>query len=114
MPPSRALFSAYFENGRDVGDEAVLGDIAHEAGLDRERALAACRDEGLSVHVADLERQAQDLGVSGVPFFIVDQAWAISGAQPKQEWIAAIRERAAAAGVDNSARGAAEPLIAGP
>jgi predicted DsbA family dithiol-disulfide isomerase len=92
-----ALFRGYFEEGRDVGSDETLGDIAAEAGVDRTTALAAMRDPGLSEYVADLERQAAGLGIQGVPFFIVDQAWAISGAQPPDQWIAAIRERSGAA-----------------
>ncbi len=88
-----ALFKAYFEQGRDVGSDEVLGEIAEAAGLDRETALAAARDRGLSDFVADLEKQAMGLGVQGVPFFIVDQSWALSGAQPAEQWIAAIRQR---------------------
>jgi predicted DsbA family dithiol-disulfide isomerase len=93
-----ALFKAYFEEGRDIGDDETLGDIAAEAGLDRTTALAAIGDPGLAAYVADLERQAAGLGIQGVPFFIVDQAWAISGAQPPAQWIAAIRERSGAEG----------------
>ena len=91
------LFKAYFEDGRDIGSEETLSEVAAEAGLDRGVALAAIRDEGLRAYVADLERQAASLGIQGVPFFIVDQSWALSGAQPAEQWIAAIRERSGAA-----------------
>jgi len=91
-----ALFKAYFEEGRDIGSPEVLGDVAEAMGLDRATVLAAIEDEGLSGYVADLERQAMNLGIQGVPFFIVDQAWALSGAQPSEQWIAAIRQRAEA------------------
>ena len=46
------------------------------------------------------ERRAGELGISGVPFFVVDRAWAVSGAQPSEAWIDAlgeIRARAAPA-----------------
>lgn len=91
------LFKAYFEEGRDIGDEEVLGDVAAAAGIDRRTAVMAIRDAGLAAYVADLERQAAGLGIQGVPFFIVDQAWAISGAQPPDQWIAAIQERSGGA-----------------
>jgi predicted DsbA family dithiol-disulfide isomerase len=87
------LFKAYFEEGRDIGTDRVLGDVAAKAGLDRDTALAASRDPGLRRFVAELEGQAQQIGVQGVPFFIVDQAWAVSGAQPSAAWIAAIHEK---------------------
>ena len=92
------LFKAYFEDGRDIGSEETLSEVAAEAGLDRGVALAAIRDEGLRAYVADLERQAASLAIQGVPFYIVDQSWAHSGAQPAEQWIAAIRERSGAAG----------------
>lgn len=91
------LFKAYFEEGRDIGDEEVLGDVAAAVGIDRRTAVMAIRDAGLAAYVADLERQAAGLGIQGVPFFIVDQAWAISGAQPPDQWIAAIQERSGGA-----------------
>jgi predicted DsbA family dithiol-disulfide isomerase len=87
------LFMAYFEEGRDIGTDEVLGDVAVKAGLDRDTALAATRDPGLRRFVTDLEGQAQQMGVQGVPFFIVDQAWAVSGAQPPAAWVQAIQEK---------------------
>ena len=76
-----ALFKANFEEGRNIGDATVLLDIAQEAGLDREvigRLLATDAD----IDTVKTEIQsAQRMGVSGVPFFIVDQKYGISGAQ---------------------------------
>ena len=90
-----ALFRAYFEEARDIGAEGVLLDVAEAAGLDREGAGAALADEAIGREVAALERRAAEIGVQGVPFFIVDEAWAVSGAQPAEQWIAALRERVA-------------------
>jgi predicted DsbA family dithiol-disulfide isomerase len=76
-----ALFKANFEEGRNIGDHAVLADIAEKAGMDRavvERLLASDAD----VDTVKTEIQsAQRMGVSGVPFFIIDQKYGISGAQ---------------------------------
>lgn len=44
-----------------------------------------------------LERKAAELRVGGVPFFIVDGAWAVSGAQSTEEWVRALRENGAGA-----------------
>jgi predicted DsbA family dithiol-disulfide isomerase len=87
-----ALFAGYFEKGLDVGDEAVLVDIASRAGLDPEEARAAIRDEELRQMVLAGERQAAELGISGVPFFIVDRAFALSGAQPTPAWLEALEQ----------------------
>src|SRR4051794_8324888 len=90
-----ALFRAYFEDGRDIGDQAVLLDIAAGAGLDRDKAGAALGDDDTRQTVVTAERRAGELGISGVPFFIVDRAWAVSGAQPAAAWVDALRQTAA-------------------
>ena len=90
-----ALFRAYFEEARDIGEEAVLLDIAAAAGLDRDKAAAALADDETRASVVAAERRAGELGISGVPFFIVDRAWAVSGAQPASAWVEALRQAAA-------------------
>ena len=92
-----ALFQAYFEQGRDIGDEATLAEIAASAGLDREQASTALRDETLERMVVQGERRAAELGISGVPYFIVDRSWAVSGAQPAHLWVDALRKMTATA-----------------
>ena len=79
-----ALFLAYFTDGRDLSDRATLAEVAAEAGLDRaevDELLAG--DSGLDVVRAG-EEQARRLGVSGVPFFVVNGRVALSGAQPPE------------------------------
>ncbi|MBK0418469.1 DsbA family oxidoreductase [Leucobacter sp. CSA1] len=76
------LFAAYFAEGEDLSDPETLAALAAEAGLDREAARAALDDESLGDAVdADITR-ARMLGVSGVPFFLFDQKYAVPGAQP--------------------------------
>ena len=55
-------------------------------GLDREAARAALGDAALNTAVENLEAEAGRLGIAGVPFFIVNEAWAVSGAQPPETW----------------------------
>ncbi len=95
------LLRAYFEEARDVGDKAVLIEIATKAGI--EGAADALRDPALADEVVAEMRRAVEMGVSGVPFFIVDGRWAMSGAQPTEAWIAALRERTG--GLDAAAAG---------
>ncbi|TCL73755.1 DsbA family oxidoreductase [Rhizobium sp. BK251] len=90
-----ALFRANFEEGRNVGDHAVLLDIAEAAGLDRAvttSLLASDADRELIVTEIDA---AQQMGVNGVPFFIFDQQYAVSGAQTPEVLANALREIAA-------------------
>lgn len=88
-----ALLRAYFEDGRDIGDEAVLLDVAAASGLDVPAARAALADPEVERQILALAGEAARIGVSGVPFFIVDRSWAVSGAQPADAWVAALRER---------------------
>jgi predicted DsbA family dithiol-disulfide isomerase len=79
-----ALFLAYVTDGRDLSDRVTLAEIAAEAGLDRvEVDELLARDGGLEVVRAG-EEQARRLGVSGVPFFVVNGPVAQSGAQPPE------------------------------
>jgi predicted DsbA family dithiol-disulfide isomerase len=91
------LVRAYFEEARDVGRETVILDVAEAAGLARAEVAAALQDGSLRDRVVASERRAGEMGVSGVPFFIVDQAWAVSGAQTAEHWVAALRKASAVA-----------------
>ena len=90
---AEALFQAYFEEGSDVGDETVLLDLADSVGLDRHAALAALNSDELRALIVRVEAKAAEMQISGVPFFIVDQQWAISGGQTAEQWLTLIQER---------------------
>lgn len=75
-----ALFRAYFEEGRDIGDPAVLAAVARDAGMDGAlvaNLLAQDADRGLIEREDEL---AHRMGISGVPTFIIDNKYMISGA----------------------------------
>lgn len=91
-----ALFRAYFQEGRDVGDREVLLELATSAGLDPSDAARALADPYLRQEVERLEAQGRELGIGGVPFFIVDRRWAVSGAQPSEQWVELLGSRVAA------------------
>ena len=77
-----ALFSAHFEHGADLGDDETLVRIVSGAGVDAEAARTVLAgDAGADAVRAD-EDEARALGVTGVPFFVVDRRIAVSGAQP--------------------------------
>ena len=86
---TEALFSAHFEHGADLGLTAALVDLAHtvgfgELGWDDDQVLAFLSgdDEADAVR-ADIA-EARSIGVTGVPFFVVDRRVAVSGAQPAE------------------------------
>ena len=75
------LFRRYFIDGHDIGDAAVLGDAAAEAGMDGQAVRARLADgEDLEL-VKQEEAVARRLGINGVPTFIVNRRYAVSGAQ---------------------------------
>lgn len=81
-----ALFAAFFRDGRDIGDSAVLTDIAAACGMDRDvtarlLALDADRDD-----LAARDADARTKGVNAVPTFLVDRQFVLSGAQPVALW----------------------------
>ncbi|MDE2304957.1 MAG: DsbA family oxidoreductase [Gammaproteobacteria bacterium] len=81
---------AYFEEGRDVGDPEELVRLATEAGLDeREAARTLVLRSGQDAVLA-AERHAAGLGLSGVPAFVINGEYLLSGAREPEELIAAL------------------------
>ena len=77
-----ALFKAYFTDNKNIGQQEVLADLAQEIGLDRTEAIEYLKsDNGTESVYADIQ-EAKNMKVSGVPFFVIDRTYAISGAQP--------------------------------
>lgn len=81
-----ALFKAYFQDGRDIGDLETLVAIAGELGFEETAARDELTNDELRDTVIGLEAHAQKVGVTGVPFFIVDGKLAVSGAQTADVW----------------------------
>lgn len=75
------LLQAYFVDGGHVGRVADLADLAAEVGLDRADAVAALTEHRYRDDVAADVAQAAAYGISGVPFFVVDDRYGVSGAQ---------------------------------
>ncbi len=81
-----ALFRAYFQEGRDIGDLETLVAIAVEQGFDEQAARDELTNDELRETVIGLEDHARKVGVTGVPFFIIDGKLAVSGAQTPEVW----------------------------
>lgn len=87
------LLHAYFTESKNIGDTATLADLAEEVGLDRQEALHVLNSK--EIYVSDVradQRMAQQLGVTGVPFFVINQKYAISGAQPIETFFSALEK----------------------
>jgi predicted DsbA family dithiol-disulfide isomerase len=77
-----AVYAAYFEHGQDIGDLAVLLDIAAANGMDRTETEVRLRGDEAAAEVRAEAREAHELGISGVPFFVLNGRYGLSGAQP--------------------------------
>jgi len=76
------LFDAYMHQGQAIADHEVLVDLAEREGLSAERAQALLSSDEHARDVRADEARAAELGVSGVPFFVIGERYAVSGAQP--------------------------------
>ena len=75
------LLKAYFEEGRNVGRVDDLADLAAEIGLDRDDVVRSLESGEYLAAVRADQRQAQEYGIQGVPFFVIDGKYGVSGAQ---------------------------------
>ncbi|QNL51875.1 DsbA family oxidoreductase [Olivibacter sp. SDN3] len=76
------LFQAHFNEGKNIADLTVLIHIAVKAGLDAAEVEAMLRSNQYTDEVEQDIREARLIGVTGVPLFVFDRKYAISGAQP--------------------------------
>ena len=91
----RALLRAYHGEGRNPGAKDVLVAAAASVGLDRARAEAVADGDEFANEVRERERFWQRQGVSGVPFVVINNKYAIEGAQPPEAFEQAFRQIAA-------------------
>nr|WP_272211303.1 DsbA family oxidoreductase [Marinicella sp. W31]MDC2877191.1 DsbA family oxidoreductase [Marinicella sp. W31] len=78
------LYKANFEDGLNIGDHKVLADIAAESGMDREMVMRLLSSDADVDTVRNEIVNAEQMGVTGVPFFVLNQKYALSGAQPAE------------------------------
>jgi protein disulfide-isomerase len=87
------FFKAYFTEGRDLNDGPTLIELAVKSGLDQIQVLEVLKDENLFLeNVKNDISEAQQIGVQGVPFFVFDRKYAVSGAQPVEAFVNTIKE----------------------
>ncbi|HKU85156.1 MAG TPA: DsbA family oxidoreductase [Casimicrobiaceae bacterium] len=96
-PLVERLFQAFFLEGRRIGDHGELAQLAAECGLPEHDALAMLESDVLQKEVRSESREALEVGIQGVPFFIFNGRIAVSGAQDPAgllEAIATARQQA--------------------
>jgi predicted DsbA family dithiol-disulfide isomerase len=80
-PVISGVFDGYFLNGLDIGELEVLADIGEAAGLDRDDTLGFLKSDQDTETILAEDELARKLGVNGVPCFIINRTYAVSGAQ---------------------------------
>lgn len=81
------LFKAYFTEGLNVADDAVLTKLGTEIGLDENELQAAFTDDKYLYQMKQDIQEGANIGVQGVPFFVFDRKYGISGAQPSEAFL---------------------------
>lgn len=89
------LFQAYFQQGQDISDPKVLIKIATAAGIDGEMIAKLLSQDVDKQDIQKRDANARQKGVSGVPCFIINNAHAVTGAQPSDLWLRVFDEIAA-------------------
>jgi predicted DsbA family dithiol-disulfide isomerase len=87
-----AFFKAYFTEGVDLSKHANLVDIAVKAGVDKTRVEKLLQSDDLTAEVITSENQMQKLGISGVPFYIINNKYGVSGAQASKTFADAFNQ----------------------
>ncbi|WP_318617867.1 DsbA family oxidoreductase [Sporosarcina sp. YIM B06819] len=96
---SERLLKAYFIDAEKIGTEDVLLRLAEEVGIARDRAQQVLDSDEFAADVKADIAEAGQIGVQGVPFFVINRKYAISGAQPAEAFAEALRKVAEEEGI---------------
>jgi predicted DsbA family dithiol-disulfide isomerase len=87
-----SLFKAYFTEGKDISDREVLAELGAGIGLDAEEVRSTLSSNTYAREVQQDIAEAAALGARGVPFFVIDRKYAVSGAQPEDIFLKALQQ----------------------
>lgn len=91
------LLRAVFTEGEPIGDPHAVARLAVEAGLPEDRVVEVLSSGEYGLEVRQDEVEAAELGITGVPFMVVDRSYAIRGAQPAEAILSALQQARSAA-----------------
>lgn len=86
------LFEAHFVNGENIDDASILIEIGEKCGLEGKSLTQMLSSEEFSQEVKADEVRAEQLGIRGVPFFVFDNKYAVSGAQAPEHFLQALTQ----------------------
>lgn len=87
-----ALFKAYFTDNKNVADFDTLAEIATTIGMNKTEVSEMLNSDAFVFDVASDVLDARTIGVTGVPFFVIDRKYALSGAQPVEYFVSALTQ----------------------
>jgi predicted DsbA family dithiol-disulfide isomerase len=86
------ILHAYFTESKHIGDHKTLADLAVEAGLNREAVEKMLASDEMADEVRADEQTAQQYQITGVPFFLINKKYALTGAQPTDVFVQALKK----------------------
>jgi predicted DsbA family dithiol-disulfide isomerase len=86
------LFKAYFSGGKNIADHSTLIELAVDIGLDANEVRSMLSSDLFTEEVSRDVYEAYQLGIRSVPFFVVDEKYGVSGAQPTEVFLGALRK----------------------
>ena len=86
------LFESYFNKAKDIGDEEILMSIAKKNNLDANEVQAYLNNEENVKKINKMDDVAKQMGITGVPFYIFNDQLSVSGAQPVEQLVEAIKK----------------------
>jgi len=86
------LFSAFFTESKNIADTETLVRLGMDCGLDESELKASLDDEKYKYEITQDIQEAQSIGVTGVPFFVFDRKYAVSGAQPAEVFLQSLNK----------------------
>jgi predicted DsbA family dithiol-disulfide isomerase len=91
-PVKERLMRAYFSEGEAIGDPDTLARLVEEVGIPADQAWSVLEGDAFAAEVRAEEREAAELGINGVPFFVFDRRYGVSGAQPADLLLQALEQ----------------------
>ncbi|TMI72742.1 MAG: DsbA family oxidoreductase [Bacteroidetes bacterium] len=86
------LFKAYFTEGKDISDHLTLIVLGNEIGLDGKQVKQMLDTDEFADEVRYEEKQARDIGINGVPYFVINDRYAVSGAREPEVFLHALQK----------------------
>jgi len=87
-----AVLEAYFTDGKNIDDVATLVEIGASLGLGKTATSSMLASDAFTKEVRDDEARAAEIGINGVPFFVLDNKYAVSGAQAPEVFLGALQQ----------------------